>query len=572
MTYRTDIDIKASADEVVASLRRGNTREAMGILERERHGEDLVVQEALDRYVGKELTALRQNINNEDALAFSVPLQRLEAANSGMPRFPVETELREELTEVNRDQDRNYFSPEVRYDLYASIVQIRGNDSARSDLEDGTQRVILGLRQENSTFDSMQRDNASTPNTDESQNGKGVYDDRLIVLWRGANGVREVYETEKGANTEPTAQYDHHAGSNGARDNGQGGIEARRIAPSAGYENILSPRKIEGEDVNNDAIRDLGRLAQGTVEMRETTHPNGRHITDFALRPTPAAVNADIADRLSGMVQRDTNADGWFTQADVSGVQNLNNSFKIHLGSRGNTDSAGCQTVHRDDYETFVDAIRGNANQDHWQYVLTATSPGMFRGVNVQQENGRPAAPERRDENHREQAPRQPVRPVEQDHRDGPPLGPPRAALDPRDRNHPDHALYQQALTGVHQHDAKLGRTPDDMSERMAASLTALAKENGLSRIDHVVFSVDTGRGVKAGENVFVVRGELGNPAADRAHMKTEVAVNTSVQDSFQKLDVLSQQQAQDASQQQTQQHAQLAQQQTNRSAVHAMT
>ena len=103
------------------------------------------------------------------------------------------------------------------------------------------------------------------------------------------------------------------------------------------------------------------------------------------------------------------------------------------------------------------------------------------------------------------------------------------AKLDPRDRHHPDHGLYQQALTGVHQYDAKLGRTPDGMSERMAASFTTLAKENGMNKIDHVVFSVDTGRGVKTGENVIIVQGELGSPAAERSHMKTDVAVNTSV-------------------------------------------
>ncbi len=133
--------------------------------------------------------------------------------------------------------------------------------------------------------------------------------------------------------------------------------------------------------------------------------------------------------------------------------------------------------------------------------------------------------------------------------------------LDPRDRNHPDHALYQQALAGVHQHDVKLGRIPDEKSEQMAASLTALAKENGMTRIDHVVFSADNGRGVKAGENVFVVQGEMGNPAADRAFMRTDVAVNASVQSSFQQLESINQKQAQEVLvQQQSQQHTQQAQ------------
>jgi len=148
------------------------------------------------------------------------------------------------------------------------------------------------------------------------------------------------------------------------------------------------------------------------------------------------------------------------------------------------------------------------------------------------------------------------------------------AKLDPRDRHHPDHGLYQQALTGVHQHDAKLGRTPDEMSERMAASLTTLAKENGMNKIDHVVFSVDTGRGVKTGENVIIVQGELGSPAAERTHMKTDVAANTSVHNSFQQLESVNQKQAlevavQQQSQQQTQQG--LIQQPSGGSTMRAM-
>jgi hypothetical protein len=134
---------------------------------------------------------------------------------------------------------------------------------------------------------------------------------------------------------------------------------------------------------------------------------------------------------------------------------------------------------------------------------------------------------------------------------DAPSAGPPsRADLDPRDRDHPDFVLHQQALNLVHNHDEKLGRIPDENSERLAASLTLLAKENGISRIDNIVFSIDNGRGVKAGENVFVVQGELGNPAHDRAHMKTTEAINTSVSESFQKMEVINQQQTQQQLQQ----------------------
>ncbi len=159
------------------------------------------------------------------------------------------------------------------------------------------------------------------------------------------------------------------------------------------------------------------------------------------------------------------------------------------------------------------------------------------------------AQPEQRNHPQRPQAP------------DAPPVGPPRRVdLDPRDRDHPDFALHQQALNLVHKQDEKLGRTPDEKSEQMAASLTQLAKENGISRIDHLVFSIDNGRGMKSGENVIIVQGELNNPAHDRAHMKTDVAVNTSVQESFQKLEVSNHRQSQELFvQQQSQQQLQNA-------------
>lgn len=588
----TDIDIRETANRVQALFAQNRAREAIQLLEQERRDEPRAAQEALDRYVAKgsetQLTALRRPgaLSAEDAAVAGGPLQRLQAATA-MPRFPSENE-----TETVQERADRYLRPgEVRlavepatltdaqqYDVYASIVTTRGNDAARDALGNGQQRVILGLRQENNTLDGMVADNPRTPR-DKSQSGKGVYDDRLVVLWKDANGMGHVLTANK-ANTEPTAQYDHHAGSDGSRRFGEGGIESRRIDPSPGFEEISTRRKIEGVEVNNDTMQDLGRLGQGTLEMIETTHTNPRILEeDFALRPSPEAV---LAGR--GQVQRDTNADGWFTQDDINGVQNLNRTFKIHSGSSNNTDSAGCQTIHPDRYVAFMNAVRGAGDvQDRWQYVLTATSHGMFRGVNVdqapdieRQQGQQPAAPnihapqrpaqDPRNQNHDEQ-PNPQQRPQAPD---APPAGPPRRVdLDPRDRDHPDFALHQQALNLVHKHDEKLGRTPDEKSEQMAASLTNLAKENRLTRIDHVVFSFDNGRGIEAGENVFVVQGELNNPASDKAHMKTDLAVNMPIQDSFQQLGINNQRQTQELLvQQQSQQKIQNA----SESRVHSMS
>lgn len=84
----------------------------------------------------------------------------------------------------------------------------------------------------------------------------------------------------------------------------------------------------------------------------------------------------------------------------------------------------------------------------------------------------------------------------------------------------------------------------------MSAGLACLARENGLTRIDHVVLSNQTERS-RQGENVFVVQGQLDDPAHLRAHMTTQLATATPVQVSMQRLQELDQQQTVTQSRQQ---------------------
>lgn len=111
-------------------------------------------------------------------------------------------------------------------------------------------------------------------------------------------------------------------------------------------------------------------------------------------------------------------------------------------------------------------------------------------------------------------------------------------SVDPTQAAHPDHRLYGQIRELVRAQDQQHGRQWDQTSERLTASLLALSKEAGLSRVDHVVFSARTDR-VAAGENVFVVQGRLDDPAHVRAHMKTEEATRTPESASFAKLEAL---------------------------------
>lgn len=123
------------------------------------------------------------------------------------------------------------------------------------------------------------------------------------------------------------------------------------------------------------------------------------------------------------------------------------------------------------------------------------------------------------------------------------------SAADPTERQHPRHALYQQCIEGVHALNARLDRAPDAHSACMAVSLTTLAASNGLERVDHVLLSV-RGTETAAGERVFVVQGDPGDPAHQRAHMPTEQATSTSTEQSFLQLAALDRHQEHEQAQQ----------------------
>lgn len=110
------------------------------------------------------------------------------------------------------------------------------------------------------------------------------------------------------------------------------------------------------------------------------------------------------------------------------------------------------------------------------------------------------------------------------------------AVLKPGD---PYYPLYQQVREHVAGLDARHGRSFDETSERLTASLTALAAESRIERADHVLLSSAT-QDHAAGRNVFVVQGDLNDPAHRRAVMPTQEAVQTPVEQSLQRLEVAS--------------------------------
>ena len=339
-------------------------------------------------------------------------------------------------------------SREVDATPYAALLEAKGGADAKAALARG-ERVILGFRVENSTYAAL--DNPAT-RRDESRDGTGVYNDRMVVLWKeDRGGVRaRVFDR---ANTEPTAQYDAHA--------------AGRIPRS---------RRSQGVDVNGDRIKDAGRLSDGVIEMGMDVYQGAP-----ALRPTVAAVAGG-----RGRIQRDTNGDGRFSEGDPLRLADLDRSFLIHRGSRGNTDSAGCQTIHRDDYPEFLRTVGGMAGQKRWQYVLVTVEPDVLRDFDRTPERSRMDASKDR--------------------------------VGLQEPAHPDHALYSSILGKVHAEDGRRGRVPDACSDNLAGSLTVACRKNGVERAEGFFFN-------EAGTRAFVVDAAAGTSTRNWASVDVAQAV-----------------------------------------------
>jgi len=116
-----------------------------------------------------------------------------------------------------------------------------------------------------------------------------------------------------------------------------------------------------------------------------------------------------------------------------------------------------------------------------------------------------------------------------------------------------DRSLYMQIRAGVERLDAEHGKPWDESSQRMSASLLVLAKEQGLSRVDHVVLNNPT-ENLARGERVFIVEGAMDDPAHRRGHMNTVDALRAPEAESLHRADALSQSQAASLEQQPAQQ------------------
>jgi len=93
---------------------------------------------------------------------------------------------------------------------------------------------------------------------------------------------------------------------------------------------------------------------------------------------------------------------------------------------------------------------------------------------------------------------------------------------------HPDHALYQQALSGIEKLPANTFKNEQER-QNAAASVAMEAKVSGLSRVDTVALSTN-------GSGLFAVQGAMSDPAHNRVYINKAQAENQSVEKSTQQL------------------------------------
>ncbi|WP_032953869.1 XVIPCD domain-containing protein [Stenotrophomonas maltophilia] len=109
-----------------------------------------------------------------------------------------------------------------------------------------------------------------------------------------------------------------------------------------------------------------------------------------------------------------------------------------------------------------------------------------------------------------------------------------------------DRDMLDSIRKGVAGIDERHGRSYDATSERISVGLLATAKESGLERVDHVVLGNAPSDG--SAQRLFVVQGELNDPAHVRASMAAEEAARTPVEQSFAKVEQISKAQQERAS------------------------
>lgn len=233
------------------------------------------------------------------------------------------------------------------YDVYAKYVESNGDQDAKDALQRGDQ-VIVALRIINNTRDNR---------------GRGLYDDRMVILWQEPGKTPVKHCKEYKANTEPSAQYEQRdAHFVQSKSKGKQVKVVHEIYGPDGKKVDFS--KNDGQDVDGNKRLDLGRLQAGNYKFYNA---GGTFLGGAYLRP-----------RGSQTAQRDTNHDGVFDSKDAWETPSGNVlmhvgdfAMYIHKGGAANTWSAGCQTLPPHEHAAFFKTLNSKKpKQSDYSYVL----------------------------------------------------------------------------------------------------------------------------------------------------------------------------------------------------------
>jgi hypothetical protein len=274
---------------------------------------------------------------------------RATAATDVQPR--VQDERREpEITRRIAEAREQHQLPDVdglnysqRGELYSRLY-LEGTDAAGRQAFEAGERVICAMR---------------VPTNVRANEGNGLYDDRIVILQRREDGQVALLHEGK-ASTEPAGRYE---------DGGP----------------FQAPGKKEGEDVEGDGARDLGRVHAGrSVEMGWA----------FSAGRGPVVLQVDGSGRnvlkpVEGArvpVDREVDHDGRFTRADEVAqggvpVDSLDRSFLIHKGDetinpgstvpQHHTWSGGCSTMPGSEFGgSFSRSLEPTSAQRTFRYSI----------------------------------------------------------------------------------------------------------------------------------------------------------------------------------------------------------
>jgi hypothetical protein len=218
----------------------------------------------------------------------------------------------------------------------------------------GGKLVLVGIRNSSSTM---------------ANKGIGSYDDAIVVV-KGIGATR--MSASFPACTEPSAQYAQRAAVDPKSKTGER-VDTRYAGVTKKYDKKGNPKN-DGVDINADGILDAGRLIAGTYQYAEK--PNG-HLGARAFQVGSRTQKGKKSTFVAGpnqVVERDTDGDGLFTNADPSRIDptGAGTTMYIHqggsdAGANPNTWSAGCQTIPKNRYATFLGHIPVNSV---FNYVL----------------------------------------------------------------------------------------------------------------------------------------------------------------------------------------------------------